>query len=161
MTLRRWLRQNLNLQSQERDTNTSSEALLACPSCGSPISQTITSGGEISHNSETCRLVNLVLAELGISFGSFGQMIRVEIYPGAGPLRGFYFTADPYTIHISEGAYADYREYIIFHETKHLVDCLTRGHSEEVTPDQFARYLCTKYGYRIPADNPGPGISYA
>jgi hypothetical protein len=105
----------------------------------------------VSHNSETCRLVNLVLGELGVSFA---HMLRVEIYYGAGPLRGFYFTADPYTIHISEGAYSEYREYIIFHETRHLVDCLTMGQSEEVTPDRFARYLCAKYGYAYPPDNP-------
>jgi len=157
MTIRRWLRQNLQVQCQARSSSNSSEQV-ACPSCGAPISHTVTSDETITHNSETCRLVNLVLAELGISFG---QMIRVEVYPGAGPLRGFYFTADPYTIHISEGAYSDYREYIIFHETKHLVDCLTRGQSEEVSPDMFARYLCRKYGYRIPVDNPVSGYPYA
>ena len=155
MTIRRWLRQNLQSQTQVLDPSNLSGEYAQCPSCGTPISETITPEAAIVHNSETCHLVNLVLAELGISFG---QMIRVEIYPGAGPLRGFYFTADPYTIHVSESAYSDYREYIIFHETKHLVDCLTRGQSEEVTPDRFARYLCAKYGYRFPPDNPASGF---
>jgi len=122
----------------------------ACPSCGLPLSKTLTGNESLTHNVETCRLVNIALSELGVSLY---QTIRVEIYPAAGPLRGFYFTADPYTIHISEDAYSQLREYIIFHETKHLVDCLTVGQSEEVTPDRFARILCAKYGYRSPPEN--------
>jgi len=130
-----------------------------CPSCGVPLSETYARDLSVTHNIETCRLVNLVLSELGVSIDG---TIRVEIYPGAGPLRGFYFTADPYTIHISEDAYAQLREYIIFHETKHLVDCLTVGRSEEVTPDRFARSLCFKYGYRCPPENSAiPWAAYA
>lgn len=107
----------------------------------------------VTHNPETCRLVNIALSELGVHVD---QPIRINIYPGAGPLRGFYFTADPYTIHVSEDAYAQLREYIIFHETKHLVDCLRFGRSEELTPDSFARSLCAKYGYSYPPETPVP-----
>ena len=115
--------------------------------------------GYVTHNPETCRLVNLVLSELGVRIP---QTIRINVYPGAGPLRGFYFTGDPYTVHISEDAYSNLREYVIFHETKHLVDCLQFGRSEEVTPDHFARTLCLKYGYRCPAeDSVGPWPAYA
>jgi len=113
----------------------------------------------MTHNPETCRLLNLVLTELGVRIP---RMIRINIYPGAGPLRGFYFTADPYAINISEEAYAQIREYIIFHETKHMVDCLQFGRSEEVTPDRFARSLCLKYGYKCPPENPvTPWSAYA
>jgi RNA polymerase subunit RPABC4/transcription elongation factor Spt4 len=130
-----------------------------CPVCGTPLEQTNGDYESVTHNSETCRLVNLVLSELGINVP---QAIRVNIYPGAGALRGFYFTADPYTINISEEAYSQIREYIIFHETKHLVDCLQFGRSEEVTPDRFARALCQKYGYRCPPENPvSPWFAYA
>jgi hypothetical protein len=158
MTIRQWLRQNLQSDDQAKNPTEPAGWSERCPSCGTPISEASTPDEAISHNFETCRLVNLVLSELGVSFG---HSLRVEIYPGAGPLRGFYFTADPYTIHISESAYSDYREYIIFHETKHLVDCLTLGQSEEVTPDRFARYLCGRYGYRCPPDNLVSGVPYA
>jgi len=130
-----------------------------CPVCGTLLAQTHDDYESVTHNSETCRLVNLVLSELGVNVP---QAIRVNIYPGAGALRGFYFTADPYTINISEEAYSQIREYIIFHETKHLVDCLQFGRSEEVTPDRFARALCQKYGYRCPPENPvAPWSAYA
>ncbi len=78
----------------------------------------------LTHNPQTCRLVNLVLMEIGLGLE---HQIRVEIYPGSGPLGGFYSTADPYTIHVSDDAYAHFPEYIIFHEAKHLIDCLTKG----------------------------------
>jgi hypothetical protein len=127
--------------------------LKACPVCATPLSETKNSREFVTHNPETCRLVNLALSELGVRIP---QTIRINIYPSAGPLRGFYFTADPYTIHVSEEAYAQLREYSIFHETKHLVDCLQFGRSEELTPDRFARSLCIKYGYRCPPENPAP-----
>ena len=131
----------------------------SCPTCGDLLSETHTLDETVTHNVDTCRLVNLVLTELGVSLE---QTVRVDIYPSAGPLRGFYFTADPYSIHVSEEAYSQLREYIIFHETKHLVDCLTIGRSEEITPDQFARSLCIKYGYRCPDENLAtPWFSYA
>jgi hypothetical protein len=160
MTIRGWLSQNLKTHNGSKDLAGLEEDLAKCPSCGASMSsiQAYTSDELVSHNSETCRLVNLVLAELAVSFA---HMIRVEIYYGAGPLRGFYFTADPYTIHISEVAYLEFREYIIFHETKHLVDCLTRGRSEEATPDRFPRYLCAKYGYDCPPDELVSGFPYA
>lgn len=158
MTIAAWIRQRLQTYDQSSNLTTHSARSETCPSCGTPISEGFTEDETVSHNAETCRLVNLVLAELGVSFG---HMIRVEIYPGIGPLRGFYFTADPYTIHISESAYSEYREYIVFHETKHLVDCVTRGQSEEVTPDRFARYLCKRYGYRCPSDDLTFGLPYA
>jgi hypothetical protein len=133
--------------------------LKTCPICTVRLSETKDSYERVTHNSETCRLVNLVLSELGVRIP---QTVRVNIYPGAGPLRGFYFTWDPYTIHISEEAYAQLREYIIFHETKHLVDCLQFGRSEEVTPDRFARSLCLKYGYKCPPEKPAdPWFAYA
>jgi hypothetical protein len=125
-------------------------ALKTCPVCASQLSDIKNHNELVTHNPQTCRLVNIVLSELKVSVP---QTIRVNIYPGAGPLRGFYFTEDPYTIHISEEAYRQLREYIIFHETKHLVDCLQFGRSEEVTPDRFARSLCVKYGYRCPPEN--------
>jgi len=158
MTIAGWLHKKLKWHEQPKNLTEPAAWSERCPSCGTPILDTFTRDEMVSHNADTCRLVNLVLAELGVNFG---HMIRVEIYPGAGPLRGFYFTADPYTIHISESAYTDYKEYIVFHETKHLVDCLTRGHSEEVTPDHFARFLCTKYGYKCPPDNLVSGSPYA
>jgi len=121
-----------------------------CPTCAAPLSKAEDRYEYVTHNPETCRLVNLALSELGVNIP---QTVRVNIYPGAGPLRGFYFTGDPYTIHISEEAYAQLREYIIFHETKHLVDCLQFGRSEELTPDNFARSVCLKYGYRCPQES--------
>ncbi|HUK51193.1 MAG TPA: hypothetical protein VLV18_09155, partial [Terriglobales bacterium] len=98
MTIREWLRARMQ---SSFNLNTCA-AIQNCPSCGVPMSDSTTPDEAIAHNSETCRLVNLVLGELGVSFA---HMLRVEIYYGTGPLRGFYFTADPYTIHISEGAY--------------------------------------------------------
>ena len=134
-------------------------SLARCPTCAAPLSEVKGHHEFLVHNPETCRLVNLVLSELGVEVQ---ETIRINIYQGAGPLRGFYFTGDPYTIHISEDAYAQLREYIIFHETKHLVDCLQFGRSEEVTPDRFARSLCEKYGYTCPPENyEGPWSAYA
>jgi hypothetical protein len=118
-----------------------------CPSCGSPIVPGTAKGLSWCHNVETCRLVNIALSELGVSVGQF---ILVDVYWSSGPLKGYYSPADPYTIHISEEAYSQFPQYIIFHETKHLVDCLTNGQSEESTPDPFARSLCVKYGFRCP-----------
>jgi len=120
-----------------------------CPVCAMPLTESESEFESVSHNPETCRLVNIALSELGVKIE---HTIRINIYPGAGPLRGFYFTADPYTIHVSEEAYRKLREYIIFHETKHLVDCLQFGRSEEVTPDSFARSLCAKYQYSCPPE---------
>jgi len=133
--------------------------LEVCPTCAAPLAETGDAYEYVRHNPETCRLVNLALFELGVEIR---QTVRINIYPGAGPLRGFYFTGDPYTIHVSEEAYARLREYIIFHETKHLVDCLEFGRSEELTPDRFARSLCVKYGYGCPPENySGPWSAYA
>ena len=133
--------------------------LEVCPTCAAPLAETGNAYEYVRHNPETCRLVNLALFELGVEIR---QTVRINIYPGAGPLRGFYFTGDPYTIHVSEEAYARLREYIIFHETKHLVDCLEFGRSEELTPDRFARSLCVKYGYGCPPENySGPWSAYA
>ena len=137
-----WVRRRLDGGGENRSET--------CPICATPLSESKNQYEFVTHNPETCRLVNLVLYELGVRIS---QTIRINIYPGAGPLRGFYFTEDPYTIHISEEAYAQLREYIIFHETKHLVDCLQFGRSEELTPDRFARSLCIKYGYRYPPEN--------
>jgi hypothetical protein len=123
------------------------KSLEACPTCGMPLTSSVSQDEMQTHNPQTCRLVNLVLMEMGVVLE---QQIRVEIYPAYGPLRGFYTTIDPYAIHISDEAYSQFPEYIIFHETKHLVDCLTKGWSEEGTPDEFARSLCTKYGYAWP-----------
>lgn len=134
-------------------------SLESCPCCGVAMMPHANQSELITHNPRTCELLNLVLAELDFTLE---QQIRVEIYPGAGALRGYYSTSDPYAIHISEEAYSQYPEYIIFHETKHLVDCLTKGWSEEGTPDRFARELCLKYGYHTPALHAGlmiqPGI---
>ena len=131
-------------------------APMFCPSCCTPLTSSLTPEEILTHNPQTCRLVNLVLRETGVELG---HQIRVEIYPGTGPLGGFYTTVDPYTIHISDAAYTNFPEYIIFHETKHLVDCLTKGWSEEGTPDNFARTLCAKYGYRWPPpQQPAPII---
>ena len=130
-----------------------------CPICGVPVTETEGPDELVTHNVESCRLVNLALSELGVRLP---QTLRIDIYPSAGSLRGFYFTGDPYTIHISEEAYAQLREYIIFHETKHLVDCLQFGRSEEITPDRFARSLCLKYGFTCPPENSeGPWFAYA
>ena len=124
-----------------------------------PLTEASDSYEFVTHNAESCRLVNLALTELRVRIL---QTVRINVYPGAGPLRGFYFTGDPYTIHISEEAYAQLREYIIFHETKHLVDCLEFGRSEEQTPDRFARSLCLKYGFRCPPENAvDPWSAYA
>ena len=124
--------------------------LKSCPICSSPLSEITTRYESVSHNPESCRLVNLALSELGVSVL---EAIRINIYPGAGALRGFYFTADPYAINVSEEAYLQIPEYIIFHETKHLVDCLQYGRSEELSPDRFARSLCLKYGYQCPPED--------
>ena len=129
-----------------------------CPTCAAPLLDMKDRYEYVTHNPETCRLVNLVLSELGVRIS---EPVRIQIYPGAGPLRGFYFTGDPYTIHISEEAYAQLLEYIIFHETKHLVDCLRFGRSEELTPDSFARSLCLRYGYKCPPEYGGPWFAYA
>lgn len=126
-----------------------------CPCCGVPLTTSTSSEENVIHNPHTCRLVNLVLGEMRVRLK---QQIRVEIYTSYGPLRGFYSTADPYSIHVSEEAYVEFPEYIIFHETKHLVDCLTKGWSEEGTPDTFARYLCAKYGYRWPPPHQQAGL---
>jgi hypothetical protein len=122
-----------------------------CSTCGKPIVKR-NEGGQIAyHNASTCRLVNLALTEMGVSLD---QMIRIEVYPDSGPLKGYYSPFDPYTIHVAEEAYSRFPEYIIFHETKHLVDCLTKGWSEEDTPDPFARNLCARYGYGCPPSGP-------
>jgi len=122
-----------------------------CSTCGNPIMKRTKAGQTTYHNATTCKLVNLALAEMG---ASFNQMIRIEVYPNSGPLKGYYSPFDPYTIHVAEEAYSRFPEYIIFHETKHLVDCLTKGWSEEDSPDPFARNLCARYGYECPP--PGP-----
>jgi hypothetical protein len=133
--------------------------LEVCPTCAAPLAETGNAYEYVRHNPETCQLVNLALLELGVEIP---HTVRINIYPGAGPLRGFYFTGDPYTIHVSEEAYAQLLEYIIFHETKHLVDCLRFGRSEELTPDSFARSLCLKYGYKCPPEyGGGPWFAYA
>jgi hypothetical protein len=132
-----------------------------CPCCGSQVVRETYNGVSLFHNVETCRLVNLALSNMGISLD---QPIRVDIYRNTGPLKGYYSPADPYTIHISEEAYSRYPEYVIFHETKHLVDCITRGWSEESTPDPFARSLCAKHGFGVPPPHPQfdqPQFSYA
>jgi integrase len=139
-------------------TRATASEVKTCPTCAARLSDTKDRYEYVTHNPETCRLVNLVLSELGVRIS---ETVRIQIYPGAGPLRGFYFTGDPYTIHISEEAYAQLLEYIIFHETKHLVDCLRFGRSEELTPDSFARSLCLKYGYRCPPEYGGPWFAYA
>ena len=130
-----------------RRMNQSGNGTVKCPSCGMPITAGVTNGLSWSHNVETCRLVNLALAEMRVSFD---QVIRVNVYEHSGPLRGYYHQADPYTIHVSDYARSLFPEYIIFHEIKHLVDCLTKGWSEEGTPDPFARSLCAKYGFIVP-----------
>lgn len=131
-----------------REENRPSKAFpMACPTCGMPLTSSLTTYELLTHNPQTCRLVNIVLMEMGVDLE---HQIRVEIYPGTGQLGGFYATVDPYAIHISDDAYTHFPEYIIFHETKHLVDCLSKGWSEEATPDNFARSLCVKYGYKWP-----------
>jgi hypothetical protein len=122
-----------------------------CPCCGARIVHGTSNGLSWLHNVGTCRLVNLALSDLGITLD---RSLRVNIYRGMGPMKGYYSVTDPYTIHISEEAYSRYPEYIIFHETKHLVDCLTKGWSDEDTPDPFARSLCAKHGYEAPPLNP-------
>jgi len=118
-----------------------------CPCCGLPIESGRMRGQIWRHNVETCRLVNLALFESRISLD---QPIRVDVYAGRGPLKGYYALADPYVIHISEDAYSLFPEYTIFHETKHMVDCLRKGWSEEGSPDTWARSLCIRYGFRYP-----------
>jgi len=129
----------------QRNTEMNGEGF--CSTCGSSISRLAESGFTSFHNAVTCRLVNIALSEMGVSFD---QMIRVDVYPDSGPLKGYYSSFEPFTIHVAQEAYSLYPEYIIFHETKHLVDCATKGWSEEHTPDPFARDLCAKYGYRCP-----------
>jgi hypothetical protein len=124
---------------------------LFCPCCGSHVIHETSNGLSWSHNVETCRLVNLALSDMEISLD---QSIRVDIYRSSGPLKGYYSPADPYTIHVSEEAYSRYPEYVIFHETKHLVDCIMKGWSEEDTPDPFARSLCVKHGFGVPPPHP-------
>jgi len=133
------------------DRKTSHDEASFCSTCGSPVSRKIDGGLTLSHNTVTCRLVNLALSEMG---ASFDEMIRVEIYPDSGPLKGYYSPYEPFTIHVAQEAYSLYPEYIIFHETKHLVDCVTKGWSEEETPDPFARNLCSKHGYKCPPPAP-------
>lgn len=123
------------------------EDLAACPVCGTRLTPRPTNGAYCFHNPKTCSIVNLALAEMGVTFD---HLIRVNIYNHSGPLKGYYFQGDPYTIHIADEAYSQFPEYTMFHETKHMVDCLTKGWSEEVTPDSFARALCAKYGFRCP-----------
>jgi hypothetical protein len=122
-----------------------------CPTCGEPLTSYSSRDQSWAHNTETCRLVNLALSEMGVSFDS---PIRIEIYQNAGPLKGYYATVQPLTIHISEDAYRLFPEYMVFHETRHLVDCLTKGWSDENSPDPFARQLCMKYGFRCPPPLP-------
>lgn len=118
-----------------------------CPCCGLLIESGRMRGQLWRHNVETCKLVNLALSESGISLS---QPIRVYVYAGRGPLKGYYALADPYAIHISEDSYSLFREYTIFHEIRHMVDCLRKGWSEEGSPDKWARLLCIKYGFRYP-----------
>jgi hypothetical protein len=122
-----------------------------CPTCGTPLTSYSSRNRSWTHNTETCRLVNLALSEMGVSFD---RPIRIEIYQNPGPLKGYYATVDPFTIHISEEAYGLFPEYMVFHETKHLVDCLTKGWSEEGSPDPFARQLCMRHGFRCPPSLP-------
>ncbi len=118
-----------------------------CPCCRMPLVTKTENHLTMSHNVRTCQLVNLALANLGISLD---QCVQVRIYPYFGPLKGYYSPANPFTIHISEEMYQLFPEYVIFHETKHLVDCLGKGWSEESSPDPFARELCGRYGFRCP-----------
>ena len=118
-----------------------------CSCCGTPVTLTRIRDWIWIHNPRTCSLVNLALQQMGLSLS---HQIRVEIYPFLGPLKGYYTLSDPYTIHISEDAYLLFPEYTIFHETKHLIDCLTRGWSEEESPDGWARSLCSRHGFRCP-----------
>ena len=124
------------------------EPFVNCPSCGVPIESGRTEQLAWTHNIHTCRLVNIALSEIGVGLH---QPILVDVGPFLGPLKGFYTPSDPYTIHISEDAYLQFPEYMIFHETKHLVDCLVRGWSEEDSPDYFSRSLCAKYGFSCPS----------
>jgi hypothetical protein len=121
--------------------------LTLCPCCWRPMQSARVGEWIWAHNVRTCALVNLALAEMQMSFT---QQIRVEVYPNLGPLKGFYTLTEPYTIHISEDAYLAFPEYTIFHEMRHLVDCHTRGWSEEASPDLWARSLCQRYGYTYP-----------
>ena len=127
-----------------------------CSCCGSRVAHGSSSGISWSHNVATCRLVNLALSDMGVCLD---QPIRVNIYRAQGPLKGYYSSADPHTINISEEAYSRYPEYVIFHETKHLVDCVTKGWSEEDTPDPFARSLCVKHGFEAPPQHPNLEMS--
>jgi hypothetical protein len=124
-----------------------------CPTCGTMITSQAKRNLQFTHNADTCRLVNLVLTELGVSFE---QSVSVSIYETPGPLKGFYSPAEPYTIHVSDEAYSRFPEYVIFHEAKHMVDCVTKGWSEEETPDPFARALCAKFGFKCPPPHPHP-----
>ena len=131
-----------------------------CSTCGNPITLGTEGSYTSFHNADTCRLVNIALTEMGVSLD---QTVRVVVYPNWGPLKGYYSTADPLTIHVAEDVYSHFPEYIIFHETKHLVDCLTKGWSEEGTPDPFARNLCRRHGFSCPPPGQdfGPVGSYS
>ena len=118
-----------------------------CPCCGMSITFARVRDWVWIHNVRTCRLVNLALHEMELSLN---QQVRVEIYPFLGPLKGYYTLTDPYSIHISEDAYLLFPEYTIFHEMKHLIDCLTKGWSEEESPDPWARSLCLRHGFKFP-----------
>jgi hypothetical protein len=118
-----------------------------CPCCGLLVESRRTRDRIWRHNVQTCKLVNLALSESGIAVH---QLIQVDVYVGHGPLTGYYSLSDPYTIHISEDAYSLFPEYTIFHEIKHMVDCLMKGSSEEGSPDPWARALCIRYGFRYP-----------
>ena len=147
MTIAGWFRQKLQPYDQANLTGPAAWSE-RCPTCGTPISEASTQEEDVSHNSETCRLVNLVLAELGVSFG---HMIRVEIYPGRGHSEGSILRPTPIRFTSPRAQYSEYREYIVFHETKHLVDCLTRGQSEEVTPDRFSTIPMYEVWLPVPA----------
>jgi hypothetical protein len=136
-----------SIQSPETQRGEHHDQEMFCPCCGSRVSHGTSNGLSWSHNVETCRLVNLALSDMGIGLD---RPIRVNIYRTPGPLKGYYSLTDPHTINISEEAYSRYPEYVIFHETKHLVDCVTKGWSEEETPDPFARALCAKHGFETP-----------
>jgi hypothetical protein len=92
--------------------------------------------------------MNLAMSELGFQPRT---RINIRIKNDGGPL-GAYTPYEPNTLTIDARVLnSPDLAHVVFHETKHLVDCQRQGYSDEYSPNPFASSLCRKYGLHDPS----------